>query len=136
MSLIWHYSLSIKLTHATSPKIAKMNYSQREITRRTARITRTFLNLYSNIEHLNKHITQTNNRTYMRNITNSIQESVRGLDIDQQLFIKQLYNGSDHDLYQALSYLNFANNLLSIYDNKLRFLANELGIFLPETLHD
>ena len=72
----------------------------------------------------------------MRNITNSIQESVRGLDIDQQLFIKQLYNGSDHDLYQALSYLNFANDLLSIYDNKLRFLANELGIFLPETLHD
>ena len=112
------------------------SYAHKEVTRKVAKITRTFLNLYGNIEKLNEEIARTGNRSFLRNFSNTIQENIQSLDTDQQMCIKYLYEGNDQDLYHARVYLDYTNNLLSTYDNILRFLASELEIRLPNPLFD
>ena len=112
------------------------SYAHKEVTRKVAKITRTFLNIYGNIEKINEEINRTSNRSFVRNFCYTIKENIRSLDVDQQTCIKYLYEGNDQDLYHARVFLDYTNNLLSTYDNILRFLASELEIRLPNPLFD
>ena len=111
-------------------------YARKEITKRVAKITRTFRNIYENMKTIEAELFRTENREYLRNISRSVYENVKALDIEQQLMIKSLYDGSDRDLYRAMAYMDYAFNLLSLYDNKLRFISSELDCHLPLPLFD
>ena len=111
-------------------------YARKEITKRVAKITRTFRNIYENMKIIEAELFRTENREYLRNISRSVYENVKALDIEQQLMIKSLYDGSDRDLYRAMAYMDYAFNLLSLYYNKLSFIASELDCHLPLPLFD